>query len=322
MTALYQVINRAIIELNSGVDEMAIHHDTNSISAGLDSKDKLDLSKNILNSISFGGDGLHFLEELNVRNNDHLHINLVDIERSSIFCSFSRLVISPNQLIIDGVTTKTGKIEYVREWLMKRTSRINRVVIDHVTIDNMAMPQGDPILYQLQMLHVVDGVTNKDKIPWHHYFSKRIPIPAERFESLGIIYNGIVPGNRYKRSRARCHFNLSGLGLKGHIDLGYLPKNIVQLDLSNNNLSSISFTGNAQYNLRELNLQNNEHLRMDLTKMCASSSASCCLDHLHVLRISSNQLDIRGSTSKGYFEGHIQSWLSTSGLTQLQVIVD
>ena len=285
---------------------------------------KLDLSKNNLSSISFDGDPQHCLEELNVRNNDNLHINLLDIERSSVFCSFARLVISPNQLIIDGVTTKTGKMEYVREWLMRRTSRINRVVMDHVTIDNMAKPQGDPILYQCGMLHVVEGVINKDKIPWHNYFSKRIPIPAQKLESLGIMYNGLVPGNKFKRSRARCHFNLRGLGLEGHINLGYLPKNIVQLDLSNNNLSSISFTGNAQYNLRELNLQNNEHLRIELTNRY-QLPPSCCLDRLHILRVSANQLPIRGDLkgrSKEHVGRSVQTWLSASGLTQLQVIVD
>ena len=288
---------------------------------------KLDLSDNNLSSISFGGEGKQCLEELNVRNNDNLRINLTEIEGSSVFQKFSSFVISSNQLEIDGITAngaKSEKIEFIRKWLMKRSTTINQVVVDDVIIDNdIATPPRNPVLHRFGMINVIERVTNKERIPWYPYFARKVAI-SPPWESFGILYpsvpyneSGIIHGNRFKRSRSQCHFDLSGLGLEGHIELGYLPKNVIKLDLSNNNLNSISFAGNGQYNLRELNVQNNDNLRIDLTKI-NPSSITCCLYRLETFLVSSNQLKVKND-NETLKRMMVRDWLKASRLKHFYV---
>ena len=256
----------------------------------------LDLSKNNLSGISFEGDK-HCLEELNIRNNDHLRIHLTEIENSSAFRSFCLFILSSNQLEIEGATSKSEKIEFIREWLDMRGCPINKILIDENVVCTLGVPKprNDPLLFLYKMLNMVKGVTNKERIPWYQQVVQGVPIIPQSVRNLGICYVGVVPGNRFKRVRSRCNFNLSGLALEGHIDLGYLSRNVVILDLSNNNLSTISFIGSSQ---------NNHHLRIDLMEIDIFSSF-CSLHRLNRLYISSYQLEhqIEETTLRQWMRG-------------------
>ena len=177
--------------------------------------------------------------------------------------------------------------------------KVLRISSNLLIIDGVPMLRGDTMPFYFGILNVVQGVTNKERIPWYQYFSDGLTISSQQLRIFGIDYPQVLNKQNFRRSRARCHLNLSGFGLEGHIDLGFLPKNVFELDLSNNNLGSVSFAGNcghkaiwnSQQNLRELNLQQNNNLRI----VCSENgqySTSLSLCRLHTLRISSNQWEV------------------------------
>lgn len=180
----------------------------------------------------------------------------------------------------------------------------NKIITDSVVVFTLdvSKPSNHPLFFHDKMLNMVQGVSNKERIPWYQYFVHGNTIIPKNVRHLGISYIGVVPGNRFRRARSRCNLNLSGLGLEGHIDLGYLSRNVVRLDLANNNLSCISFFGCSQYSLRELNVQNNHHLRIHLMKIDILSS-SCSLHRLNRLYISSNQLEVAEITLLQWMRG-------------------
>ena len=159
--------------------------------------------------------------------------------------------------------------------------------------------------FHQSMLNVVNGVTNKEVIPWFVHFVYNSRIPRHILQHVGITRRR--PGRARNRERqSQFTFNLSGLGLKGHIDLGYLPSTIWRMDLSNNNLDGISLVGNGPYNVRELNLENNDNLQIDWLQIDPSSK-SCCLCNVYRLSVSSAQLVSR-------FKQDVYHWLRASNI--------
>ena len=200
--------------------------------------------------------------------------------------------------------------------------KVLRISSNVLIINGVPMLRGHSMPFYYGMLNVVRGVTNKERIPWYDAFLNGQWIAPERLRSLGIDYQEGIPKViriQFGRSRRPCSFDLSGLGLKGHIDLGFLPKNVIGMDLSNNHLSRITFASNSQNNLRELNMQINDHLRFDLGEMERSLTA-CTFYRLCTLRISSNQIQQRDIPNEMEMNDFLRYLLRASSL--LQIFVD
>ena len=238
----------------------------------------LDLSYNDLNNLNLDGLRGKSVEKLNVENNARCHIN------TECFCirfgfttCIRELQISSNQIF--PWVPMMNKYDRINNWL-HQTYALEKVIVDDVVIYR----EIHKFPLHRQMLRVIEGVTNKEVIPWYLLFTKGWAIATGQWKDYRVRYKKRHAGY----SHARYWFNLSGLGLEGHIELQYLPKPVVELDLSDNNLNNISFVGDGRVHLRVLDLRNNDHLRINL------SSATGCLRHLIRLSISSNQLDFDG----------------------------
>ena len=268
----------------------------------------LDLSFNDLNSLNLDELRGKSVERLNVRNNRRCIIDTnyfrSESERSS---TIKELEINSNQIFHQLRAFKVKNIR-IKQWLNRR-QHLRLLIVDGVRIyrDSHKSP------FILRMFRVIEGVNNKHVIPWYPPFTAGGLILAEGgWEQYGV---------KYKKKRdaqsARYKFDLSGLGLRGYIDLGSLSRNIVRMDLSNNNLSGISFDGHdGPFNLRELNLQNNDNLRINLLGIDLHSR-SCSLCQLVHLSISSNQLEINenlGNASRAEF---VQQWMSATKLKEI-----
>ena len=286
----------------------------------------LDLSFNDLDILNLDELRGKSLETLNMEHNIRCHINTEFFPpKREQGVSFNVLQLSSNQ-IFPWITCFGEKL-----FRIKRCNWFNepRTTLKDVIIDGMSMRKWcsltndfgqrnswnhyDDEPFQIRMLRVVEGVTNKEVIPWYPHFLGGAQLNAHEWKALGVAYC------RGRGKRIPHKFNMGGLGLKGHIDLGCLPKNVIKMDLSNNNLSSISFAGRGPFSLGSLNIQNNSNLRIDLMqlKMCMTS-ASCCLSGLHRLDISSNQLLIDGlkeaGLSKSAKQIFVKEWLRTTRL--------
>ena len=254
----------------------------------------LDLSFNDLLTVDLSELKSESLERLNIEHNDKLQVNVehrISVPEHSR-CSRT-LQLSSNQIFksIKDLNTKHFRIE---NWLY-RQSVFDVLVFDGKTINRKTTPP-----FYVAMLNVVEGVTNKHVIPWYKSFVDEISLEPEEWLNCRVVH--ISGSNRKRRGLV---FDLSGLGLQGHIDLASLPRLVMKVDLSNNNLSSISLPGEGPYKLRELNIQNNIHLRFDLDELRKSA---LLLSHLNRFLISSNQLVSNGSivslsTVQQRFEG-------------------
>ena len=264
----------------------------------------LDLSFNDLNPLNLDGLRGKSVEILNVQNNRRCIIDTKYFrsgsERSA---TIKQLEISSNQILHQLRAFKHKDIR-IKQWL-NHCQHLRLLIVDGVRIYR----DSHRSQFNLRMLRVIDRVTNKHVIPWHSPFNLGDLIYDEAWDRYGVKYmkkkrDGHGYPTRYK-------FDLSGMGLRGHIDLGCLPRNVVRLDLSNNNLSSISFDGqrggHGPFNLRELNLQNNANLRINLSSIDMQSK-SCALCRLVHLSVSSNQLKETSAV------GFVQHWMSASKL--------
>ena len=242
----------------------------------------LDVSFNDLDTLDLDGLRGKSVEKLNVEHNDRCRINDFGWNRrfGGTF-PVQILQISSNQMF----WWNAGPISLrncIRDWL-RRQEILEEVIVDGVSISRQ---QSVPLMYT-RMLKVIEGVTNKKVIPWYQIFNEELIRPTfeHKWEELGIDYH------RRKNTRGRYKFNLRGLGIKGRIDLGALPENALVVDLSNNNISSICFDtqrNESKPRLKELHVQNNDHLVIDLAKIDLSSP-SCCLYKAHQFTVSSNQ---------------------------------
>ena len=147
---------------------------------------------------------------------------------------------------------------------MTEQHTLNEVILDGISVRSWSAPNYfDNKPFQMQMLRVIERVTNKELIPWYHSFVEGARFPMSEWKKFGI---------KYCRGRGRGiaiphKLNMSGLGLEGHVDLGSLPQSVIKMDLSNNNLSGISFYSHGvrgPFGLRSLKIHNNNHLRIDL----------------------------------------------------------
>ena len=262
----------------------------------------LDLSFNDLDTLNLEALRGKGLRRLSVERNDRLRLNMnvfdSDLGRN---LSLRTLQLSFNQIFPEIVDSKLKL--YKIQKLMDNHRTLNVMIVDGVSIPRgalivrIAFPQG--------IGNVVKGVTNKERIPWYTYFVRFQHLPRRELPRFGI-YSADRRRNRY---RGKYELDLSGLGLEGHVDLGHLPRNVIKLDLSNNNLSSISFMGEGKYNLGLLNLWNNDNLRIDLSAIDQSSSR-CCLFRAHWLGLSSNQLTHAQPK-------YVKEWLRASTLDTL-----
>ena len=254
----------------------------------------LDLSFNDLMTLDLDGLRGKSVVILNVENNRRCHINTecfsaerfqLNLEKERIW-TISELRVSSNQ-IFPWITDPMDKDKRIKNWLNGQ-DHLARIIVNRSRMYRRWRLKGPLALYS-GMLRVIEGVTNKEVIPWYRLFVNGWVIQADQWREYGVAYKRKFNGlpSRYK-------FFLCSLGLCGHIDLGHLPKNVMKMDLSNNDLSSISFADDGSrrsFNLRVLDIRNNDNLRVDLMRICPSSRG-CCLDRLVRLSISSNQLEI------------------------------
>ena len=229
----------------------------------------LDLSFNNLLKLTFGGLKHKSLERLNVEHNDRLRIDTTYVHRivSAKDSPLTRILRLSSNQIFQFINDSKRKYSQIRQWLYRQQ------MFDVLVVDGVTFYRKDSVPLYVAMLNVIEGVTNKEVIPWYRYFVDEKKIQPDEWHRLGI-----------KQSKKKEYsFNLSGLALEGHIDLGCLPKTVGKLDLSNNNLSIISFVGNGSHNLRQLNLQNNNYLRIELREFDKSSTLLWRLNRLLIL---------------------------------------
>ena len=260
----------------------------------------LDLSFNDLDNFNLNGLCSKSVERLNIEHNRRWHVNTNIFESESPrSLSLRALQVSSDQIFVDS-KSKSAQITRFMS---------NQRILNVLIVDGVHMTRGVRMGFYEGMLNVVKGVTNKKQIPWYSYFENHLEIPRHQYALFGMNcnYRGL------QRSRARYKFDLSGLGLEGHIDLGYLPPNVFVMDLHNNNLSTISFSGNGKYNLRVLNIQKNDNLAIDLSAI-DSSSSTCCLFRAHWFSLSSNQL----YGARGWNDS-VRQWLFTSNIHTVMV---
>ena len=250
----------------------------------------LDLSFNDLDFLHFDGLRGKSLEKLNVEHNKRCYLNIdrlcALIAETEHIPIINELKLSSNQ-IFPRITDAKEKDIRLRNCLFRHKVMV-RMIVDGVEI--VRGNNKSPLDLYSRMLRVVMGVTNKQVIPWYtHFFEGRF-IPSREWKALGVEYKKQFGCSGSLASRYK--FDLSGLGLEGEIQLGSLPRNVYEMDLSNNNLSGITFGGErVRFNLRALNLQNNDNLRIDLAEIELSRiKRVACLGRLVHLRLSSNQL--------------------------------
>ena len=264
----------------------------------------LDLSFNDLDSPNLNGLRGKSLQRLNVEHNERCSLNMTIFDHET-FRSLSLRVLqmSSNQMS-----------RSLTNWMCHQRI-LNLVIVDGVEISRGI----SKVLYEA-MLKVVGGITNKWMIPWYGDFFMGFTIDRTGYAALGITvqyanYHSsgkCARGNQYR-------FNMSGLGLKGHIDLGSLSRNVMSLDLSNNKLSSIWFHGDAKYDLRFLDIRGNPKLKIDLAEIDASSS-TCSVFRAYSFAASSNQLKHGDHLSPETVEKCVEQWLRTS--TLFSVVLD
>ena len=263
----------------------------------------LDLSFNDLDTLNLNGLRGKSVERLNVERNPRCHIDSEYLDPESKNVTLRELELSFNQ-IFPWITNRNDKHERIRNMIKEHPT------LQHIFIDGTLISQcSHPLVTVYRMLRVIDGVTNKQLIPWFDRFSRGVLMECDEWKHFGVEYK-----KRRKGYSPRYNFDLSGLGLEGHIDLRYLPRNVIKLDLSNNNLTSISLFGEGNFNLRRLNIQNNDHLGIDLQKIDLSLGSKSCppLRHLIHLDLSSKQLLRSGRFCNLTERQIVREWLKTT----------
>ena len=294
-------INLSHLNLTGTIDLESLPHTVRS----------LDLSFNDLDSLHLDGLRGKSVEKLNVENNGRYHI---DTERfRTIFgrdLPIRELRISSNQ-IFPQTTDLVDKDARIKQWLSRRQT-LERMMVDGIPI--FCGGRSSPMF--VRMLNVVNGVTNKELIPWYKAFADSEQIHHTEWVKYRI---------DYKRRRgglpAQYRFNLSGLGLEGHIDLGYLPRNILVMNLSSNNLSSVSFAGEGKFNLRVLDIHNNDRLSVNLADIDQSSRAGTLSQLVH-LQMSWNQLQINAVSTTAMKHEYLLRWMTERQTELKQIVVD
>ena len=236
----------------------------------------LDLSFNNLLMLKFGGLEHKSLKRLNVEHNDRLRIDTIYVHRmiSPNGTSLSRILQTSSNQMFQSINDSKTKYSQIRRWLCRQQ------MFDVLVVDGVTFHRKDSVPFYDAMLNVIEEVTNKEVIPWYRYFADAKQIKPAEWHRLGISRSG-RGGKDFKK--LWYSFNLSGLALEGHIDLGCLPRTVATLDLSDNNLSCISFAGDGPYNLYEVNVQNNHRLRIKLTEFRKSSKLLWRLHRLLIL---------------------------------------
>ena len=279
----------------------------------------LDLSFNNLLMLKFGGLEHKSLERLNVEHNDRLRINDTYLRCMNPLNGSTRsrmLLLSSNQIFQSANDLKT-KYSQIRRWLHRQQ------MFEELVVNKKTFHRKNSVPFYVAMLNVIEGVTNKGLVPWYRKFTDGKSIRLAEWHRLGISRSGwqdsMQTGGKSVRHCSRDYttrysVNLRGLALEGHIDVGSLPRNVKKLDLSNNNLSSISFVGDGPNQLRELNLQSNNRLRIKLEEF---NESSILLPNLNRLLISSNQLVNIESAGSQPPEIVVRQWLRTTLLDEL-----
>lgn len=286
----------------------------------------LDLSFNDLNKFKLSALNGKSVEKLNVKHNDRCHVNTECFATESGHISgIKELKLSSNQ-IFPWIVDPKDKMDRIRNWLSCQHA-LERVMVDGVSIYRGSRKK--PLDLHTQMLRFVEGVTNKEVIPWYHLFVNAWTIQRSQWKNFRVKYtrSGFkrkqmpkLEGSSPRYCTSRYHFDLSGLGLEGHIDLGLLPNNVYGLDLSNNNLDSISFVGRGAYNLRELNIQQNDKLRIELSDI-ETTSKDRCLAKLRYFSICANQLRVNWvlNGAQIHKQQAVRFWLEKTTIKQMIV---
>ena len=260
----------------------------------------LDLSSNDLEIVHLDGLRDKSLERLNVENNRRCHI------KTDVFASdlpLKSLYLSSNQ-IFPWIDDLGSKRLFVSKWMDQQNVPLSVIIMDGITYWK-SMP------FYREMLHLVEGVTNKEVIPWYELFRQcdEAGYPIRRmciWHNIRQKFRGYF-WCRFSSRKAERFVNLSGLGLEGHVDLGHLPRSITKLDLSANDLSDISFGRKGRSALKSLSIQNNEKLKVNLSRIHWMTS---CFPSYH-LAISSNQ--IKDALSD------LIEWLIKSTLSRIEI---
>ena len=263
----------------------------------------LDLSFNDFSTLNLSALTGKSVEILNVEHNARCHINTEYFSPDSEqIVSIKELQLSSNQ-IFPWITDSECKTERIKHWLNSQQA-VQRIIVDGTVMYR----EKRLISLHWRMLRVIEGVTNKEVIPWYSLFSEGATIRSSQWKDYGVHHH--VRANK----NARFRFDLSGLGLEGHIDLRDLPRNVAKMDLSNNNLQSISFLCERDENLRELNIENNDNIRFDLAETAS-------LKWLLRLSVSSIQLQCTGGSGAGETSDldFVPLWLNTSTLREIEV---
>ena len=239
----------------------------------------LDLSFNDLDFLNFDALRDKSVEILNVEQNERCHINTECFNLESEHKLSIKVLQLSSYQIFPWIADPQEKAIRIRNWL-HQTQCLERLIVDNIVMNRRRFNM--PL--HSRMLNVIRGVTNKEVIPWFILFLKRWSIQSDQW--AGYRVNHIRKRDGYP---SRYKFDLSGLGLEGEINLGALPPNVIELDLSNNNLSSICLEGQGRFRLRVLNIRRNEFLRIKWKDICISSRARC-LGRLQRLDVSPNQL--------------------------------
>lgn len=216
----------------------------------------LDLSFNDLNTLNLTGLKGKSLEILNVEHNVRCHINTECISIESWYNSnesshftIRELQVSSNQ-IFPWIEDSKTKINRIRSDLCRHQNLV--VVVDGIPVSS----------FHNKMLRVLNGVSNKEVIPFHKELDE-YPVESHLWDQ----YQKRCNRCRRREHSSRCELNLSGLGLAGKIDLRYLPRTVRKLDLSNNDLTEMLLADKEHNVLEELDLQNNDNLQLNLSKI-------------------------------------------------------
>ena len=271
----------------------------------------LDLSFNDLITPKFPRSRGKSLEKLNIERNNQIQLDTKYVKRIFSRNGSSRtLQLSSNQ-IFPSIIGLRSKYSRLRHWLY------HQQMFDVLVLDGQTIHPNDCNPFYVAMLQFVENVTNKELIPWYQPFTDGKSIRLDEWQHLRVVRSsGGGRGSDTRYSQRSYSFDLSGLGLRGWIGLGSLPRSVRKLNLSNNNLSSISFDGEGRYNLRELNLQNNDCLRINMAEF---DEPSALMHRLDRLLISSNQLRI--FTSTGFWRPGVvvKQWFRKSHLNEIVV---
>lgn len=267
----------------------------------------LDLSFNDLETLNLDGLRGKSLERLNIENNHQCHFDVAFFgSESSDNLALKILELSSNQ-IYQKVSDNISKQHLIREWL-NRQRWLKVIVVDGEIIPR----ESKHYLFHLRMLRVIAGVTNKESIPWYQAFVYGDRIREEQWAMYRIEVLRGCP--------CWFGFDLSGLGLKGHIDLGSLPRTVWKVDISNNNLSSISFRGQSTLNcMQSLSIHKNDNLRTNFAGIDLSQRAYR-LRHLKYLRVSSNQLVTpKGVSQETAKQSFVRQWVQQTKLKEMVI---